>query len=137
MAAPASRRFGEEILAFVGKRVSVETFEGRVYNATLVGIDEKLGVILEDIEGSTEVSRLILKQNFVKEIKLVEKPFDIHALADRLNKVFPGLVKVMDDISTIVVMDKIKVTKRGVAEGDGLAAEKVKAIYEEFVKENK
>lgn len=137
MAAPASRRFGEEILAFVGKRVSVETFEGRVYNATLVGIDEKLGVILEDIEGSTEVSRLILKQNFVKEIKLVEKPFDIHALADKLNKVFPGLVKVMDDISTIVVMDKIKVTKRGVAEGDGLAAEKVKAIYEEFVKENK
>lgn len=137
MAAPASRRFGEEILAFVGKRVSVETSEGRVYRATLTGIDEKLGILLEDIEGSDEVSRLILKRNFVKEIKLVEKPFDIHALADRLNKVFPGLVKVMDDISTIVVMDKIKVTKRGVAEGDGLAAEKVKAIYEEFVKENK
>lgn len=137
MAAPASRRFGEEILAFVGKRVSVETSEGRVYNATLAGIDEKLGILLEDIEGSAEVSRLILKQNFVKEIKLVEKPFNIHALADKLNKVFPGLVKVMDDISTIVVMDKIKVTKRGVAEGDGLAAEKVKAIYEEFVKENK
>lgn len=137
MAAPASRRFGEEILALVGKRVSVETSEGRVYRATLTGIDEKLGIILEDIEGSTEVSRLILKRNFVKEIKLIEKPFDINALADRLNKVFPGLVKVMDDISTIVVMDKIKVTKRGVAEGDGLAAEKVKAIYEEFVKENK
>ena len=137
MAAPASRRFGEEILAFVGKRVSVETSEGRVYKATLIGIDEKLGIILEDIEDSDEVSRLILKRNFVKEIKLIEKPFNILALADRLNKVFPGLVKVMDDISTIVVMDKIKVTQRGVAEGDGLAAEKVKAIYEEFVKENK
>ena len=137
MAAPASRRFGEEILAFVGKRVSVETSEGRVYIATLAGIDEKLGILLEDIEGSDEVSRLILKRNFVKEIKLIEKPFDILALADRLNKVFPGLVKVMDDISTIVIMDKIKVTQRGVAEGDGLAAEKVKAIYEEFVKENK
>lgn len=137
MAAPASKRFGEEILAFVGKRVSVETSEGRVYKATLAGIDEKLGILLEDIEGSDEVSRLILKRNFVKEIKLVEKSFDILALADRLNKVFPGLVKVIDDISTIVVMDKIKVTKRGVTEGDGLAAEKVKAIYEEFVKENK
>jgi len=137
MAAPASKRFGEEILAFVGKRVSVETSEGRVYKATLAGIDEKLGILLEDIEGSDEVSRLILKRNFVKEIKLVEKSFDILALADRLNKVFPGLVKVIDDISTIVVMDKIKVTQRGVAEGDGLAAEKVKAIYEEFVKENK
>ena len=118
MAAPASRRFGEEILAFVGKRVSVETSEGRVYEATLVGIDEKLGILLEDIEGINEVSRLILKRSFVKEIKLVEKPFDILALADRLNNVFPGLVKVMDDISTIVVMDKIKVTKRGVTEGD-------------------
>ncbi|MFQ5970531.1 MAG: Lsm family RNA-binding protein [Nitrososphaerales archaeon] len=132
-----ARRFGKEILAFVGKRVYVEISEAKVYKATLAGVDEKSGIVLEDIEGSDEVSRLIVKRNFVKEIKLIEKPFDILALADRLNKIFPGLVKIMDDISAIVVMDKIKVTQRGVAEGDGLAAEKVKAIYEEFVRENK
>ncbi|MFY3740056.1 MAG: hypothetical protein HMLIMOIP_000481 [Candidatus Nitrosomirales archaeon] len=52
-----------------------------------------------------------------------------------MNRVFPGLVKVRDDINTIIVMDKIKVTERGIAEGSGLAAERVKAIYDEFVRE--
>jgi hypothetical protein len=76
---------------------------------------------------------MILNGTFVKEVKLVEKPLDIHALAERLGNVFPGLVKVRDD--AIVVMDKIKVTERGVVEGSGLAAEKVRAIYEEFASE--
>ena len=135
MAAIISRRFGEEILAFLDRKVSVETSEGRIYKGLLVGIDEKLDLILQNIEGVDNVSRMILNGSFVKEIKLLEKLFDLHALADRLNRVFPGLVKVRDDIATIIVMDKIKVTERGVAEGSGLSAERVKAIYDEFVRE--
>jgi len=137
MAAIISRKFGEEILAFLGKRVSVETSEGRIYKGGLAAIDEKLDLILENIEGSDNVSRMILNGSFVKEVRLLEKPFDLHALADRLNKVFPGLVKVRDDIAAIIVMDKIKVTEKGLAEGTGLAAERVKAIYDEFVKETR
>jgi hypothetical protein len=34
-------------------------------------------------------------------------------------------------------MDKIKVTESGIEEGSGLAASRVKAIYDEFVKEPK
>jgi small nuclear ribonucleoprotein (snRNP)-like protein len=135
MAAIISRRFGEEILAFLDRKVSVETSEGRVYKGQLVGVNEKLDLILQNIEGSDNVSRMVLNGSFVKEIKLLEKIFDLHSLADRLNRVFPGLVKVRDDINTIIVMDKIKVTERGVTEGSGLAAERIKAIYDEFVRE--
>jgi hypothetical protein len=34
-------------------------------------------------------------------------------------------------------MDKIKVTEHGIEEGTGLAADRVKAIYEEFMREFK
>lgn len=134
MAAAGSRKFGEAITAFLGKKVSVETSEGRIYLGRLEAVDEKLNVMLEDVEGS-DASHIILNGTFVKEVKLVERPVDIHALADKLSKIFPGLVKVRDDIAAVIVMDKIRVTQSGVVEGSGLAAEKVKAIYEEFVKE--
>jgi hypothetical protein len=34
-------------------------------------------------------------------------------------------------------MDKIKVTQAGIEEGSGLAADRVKAIYDEFTRETK
>ena len=134
MAAVVSRKFGEETLQFLGKKVSVETSDQKIYNGTLTGIDEKLDVILDnvDVQG---ILKLILNGSFVKEIKLMEKPFDFKALSDRLSRVFPGLVKIREDVGAIIVMDKIKVTQGGVEEGVGLAADRVRAIYEEFMRE--
>jgi hypothetical protein len=34
-------------------------------------------------------------------------------------------------------MDKIKVTETGVEEGSGLAADRVRVIYDEFMRENR
>jgi small nuclear ribonucleoprotein (snRNP)-like protein len=134
MAAVVSRKFGEEALQFLGKKVSVETSDQKIYNGTLTGIDEKLDVVLDnvDVQG---ILKLILNGSFVKEIKLMEKPFDFKALSDRLARVFPGLVKIREDVGAIIVMDKIKVTQGGVEEGVGLAADRVRAIYEEFMRE--
>ncbi|MFL6419116.1 MAG: Lsm family RNA-binding protein [Nitrososphaeraceae archaeon] len=134
MAAVVSRKFGEETLQFLGKKVSVETSDQKIYNGTLTGIDEKLDVVLDnvDVQG---ILKLILNGSFVKEIKLMEKPFDFKALSDRLARVFPGLVKIREDVGAIIVMDKIKVTQGGVEEGVGLAADRVRAIYEEFMRE--
>jgi small nuclear ribonucleoprotein (snRNP)-like protein len=136
MAAVVSRKFGEETLQFLGKKVSIETSDQKIYNGTLTGIDEKLNVVLDnvDVQG---ILKLILNGSFVKEIKLMEKPFDFKALSDRLARVFPGLVKIRDDVGAIIVMDKIKVTQAGVEEGIGLAADRVRAIYEEFMRETK
>jgi small nuclear ribonucleoprotein (snRNP)-like protein len=83
MAAMLTRKFGEETLQFLGKKVSVETSDQKIYNGTLTGIDEKLDVVLDNIDGHG-ILKLILNGSFVKEIKLLEKPFDFKALADRL-----------------------------------------------------
>src|ERR671935_729131 len=136
MAALISRKFGEETLQFLGKKVYIETSDQKIYNGTLTGIDEKLDVVLDNIEGQG-ILKLILNGSFVKEIKLMEKPFDFKALSDRLARVFPGLVKIRDDVGAIIVMDKIKVTQAGVEEGVGLAADRVKSIYEDFMRETK
>jgi small nuclear ribonucleoprotein (snRNP)-like protein len=136
MAAVITRKFVEETLQFIGKKVSIETSDQKVYNGTLMGINEKLDVILDNVVGHG-ILKVILNGSFVKEIKLMEKPFDFKALSDRLARVFPGLVKIREDVGAIIVMDKIKVTQTGIEEGVGLAADRVKAIYDEFMRETK
>ena len=136
MSALTIRKFYEEILQFVGKKVSVETTYEKNYSGILTAIDEKLNTVLENIEGQG-ILRIIINGSFLKEIKLLEKPFDLKGLADRLSRVFPGLIKIRDDVNAIIVMDKIKVTEHGVEEGTGLSADRVKSIYEEFMREFK
>jgi small nuclear ribonucleoprotein (snRNP)-like protein len=136
MTAVVTRKFGEEALQFLGKKVSVETSDQKIYNGTLAGIDEKLDVVLDNVEGHG-VLKVIVNGSFVKEIRLMEKPFDFKALAERLSRVFPGLVKIREDVGAIIVMDKIKVTQAGVQEGAGLAADRVRQIYDEFMRETK
>jgi small nuclear ribonucleoprotein (snRNP)-like protein len=132
------KRFKEQVSELIGKRVIVETSEGRTFEGDLAGIDENLSVILDNISGTTEnVFKIVLNGEFLKELRLLEKPFDLRGLAERLNRIFPGLVKIREDIRSIIVMDKIKVTEQGVVEGTGLATERVKLIYEEFIKEIK
>jgi small nuclear ribonucleoprotein (snRNP)-like protein len=124
-------------MALIGRKVAVETSEGKVYEGDLVGVDEKLNIILNNVLGAGKnVYKIVLNSDFVKEIRLVEKPFDLRALAERLNRVFPGMVKIMEDIRSIIVMDKIKVTEQGV-EGSGLAVERVKSVFDEFMRETK
>ena len=136
MGAVVTRKFGEEALQFLGKKVSVETSDQKVYNGTLVGIDEKLDVVLDNVEGQG-ILKMIINGSFIKEIRLMEKPFDFKALAERLSRIFPGLVKIREDVGAIIIMDKIKVTQSGVEEGSGLAADRVRSIYDEFKKETK
>jgi hypothetical protein len=133
MAAVVTRKFGEEALQFLGKKVSVETSDQKIYSGTLAGIDERL---LDKVEGQG-ILKVIINGSFVKEVRLMEKPFDFKALAERLSRVFPGLVKIREDVGAIIVMDKIKVTQAGIEEGFGLAADRVKAIYDEFTRETK
>jgi small nuclear ribonucleoprotein (snRNP)-like protein len=132
----AFRKFGEESIQFLGKKVSIETSDKKTYGGTLIGINEKLDVILEDLETSG-IIKIIINGSFIKEIRLMEKPFDLKALAERFSRVFPGLIKVREDVGAVIVMDKIKVTQNGIEEGTGLAADRIKAIYDEFVRETK
>ncbi len=136
MSSLVTRKFGEETLHFLGKKVSIETSDNKVYNGTLAGIDEKLDVVLDHVEGHG-IMKLILNGSFVREVRLMEKPFDFKALGDRFTRVFPGLVKIRDDIGAIIIMDRIKVTQSGVEEGTGPTADRVRQIYDDFMKETR
>ncbi len=122
----------------VGRRVNVLTGDGKQYQGDLIGIDEKLDLILGSVVGAGETGsiRVVLNGSFVKEIVLLEKPFDLRALNERLSKAFPGMTRLREDIGAILVMDSIKVTEKGVVEGaDRLSATRVKQIYDEFARE--
>jgi small nuclear ribonucleoprotein (snRNP)-like protein len=136
MSALTNRKFNEEMLQFVGKKVSVETSDQKNYDGVMAAMDDKLNVVIDNVEGKG-ILKLIINGSFVKEVKLLEKPFDLKGLAERLGRVFPGLVKIRDDVGAIIVMDKIKVTQAGVEEGVGLAANRVKAVYDEFMRDSK
>lgn len=132
-----NRRFSEELLGMVGRRVSVTTGDGRQYEGDMLGIDERLNLVMGSVIGAHQGSiKVVLNGAFVKEILLLEKPFDLKALNERLSRAFPGMTKLREDIGAIIVMDTIKVTEKGVVEGaDRLSATRVKQIYDEFARE--
>jgi small nuclear ribonucleoprotein (snRNP)-like protein len=135
----AERKFFVEVSALVDKPVRVMTTDGKTFEGTLAGINpESLSVCLS--EAKTEkglMHRVILNGSVVAEVFAVEKPFDLKALADRLEKVFPRFVKLYEDQGFIMVMEKIKVTEKGVETGSGPAAERVQKVYDQFLSETK
>jgi small nuclear ribonucleoprotein (snRNP)-like protein len=136
----SQRRFFTEVGALVDKVVSVVTVDGKSYMGSLVGLDpDSLNLCLaeaKDDKGRV-VHRVVLNGSVVAQILAVEKPFDLRALADRLEKVFPTLVKLYEDKGFIWVMEKIKVTEKGVVEGSGPAAERVQKVFSQFMSEVK
>jgi small nuclear ribonucleoprotein (snRNP)-like protein len=126
--------------ALIDKIVMVMTTDGKSYTGNLVGINENnLSLCLagaKDDKGRV-IHRVFLNGNVVAQILAIEKPFDLKALAERLEKVFPRLVKLYEDKGFIWVMEKIKVTEKGVIEGTGPAAERVQKVYEQFLSEIK
>lgn len=136
----AQRKFFTEITALVDKSVIVSTTTEKTYSGTLIGINpDTLSLCLgeaKDQEGKI-LHRVFLNGNIVAQILSVEKPFNIKALADRLEKVFPTMVRLYEDKGFIWVMDKVKATEKGVVEGTGPAAERVQKVYEQFISEIK
>ena len=136
----AQRKFFTEVTALMDKSVIVSTTTEKTFSGTLIGINpDTLSLCLgeaKDQEGKI-LHRVFLNGNIVAQILSVEKPFNIKALADRLEKVFPTMVRLYEDKGFIWVMDKVKVTEKGVAEGTGPAAERVQKVYEQFISEIK
>jgi hypothetical protein len=78
---------------------------------------------------------VFLNGSIVGQILTIEKPFDLKALSERLEKVFPTMVKLYEDKGFIWVMEKVKVTEKGIVEGAGPIAERVQRVYSLFTKE--
>jgi small nuclear ribonucleoprotein (snRNP)-like protein len=136
----AQRKFFTEVAALVDKPVIVATTTGKTFTGTLLGINpDNLSLcVAEAKDEAGQVShRVFLNGNIVAQVLSTEKPFDLKALASRLEKVFPTMVKLYEDKGFIWVMDKVKLTEKGVVEGSGPAAERVQRVYEQFMSEVK
>ena len=124
--------------ALADKTVAVVTTNGKTFNGTLIGINpDNLSLTLADVkdESGRLLNRLVLNGSAVMSIASAEKPFDLKSLANRLEKVFPTMVKLYEDQGFIWVMDKVKLTEKGVVEGSGPAAERVQKVYAQFMSE--
>lgn len=136
----AQRKFFTEVAALADKTVAVTTTNGKTFNGTLIGINpDNMSLCLADAkdESAILVHRMFLNGTIVAQVSSAEKPFDLKALAIRLEKVFPTMVKLYEDKGFIWVMDKVKLTERGVVDGSGPAADRVQRVYEQFMSEAK
>lgn len=128
----------EELSSMIQRSVTVTTTLGKSYTGVLAGVETRtMSVCLtdaRDLEGNA-IFRIVIYGGIIAEIREVGKPFDLRSLAERLERVFPRMVKLVEDAGVIIVMDKIRVTEKGVIEGTGPAAERAKKVYEEFVRE--
>jgi small nuclear ribonucleoprotein (snRNP)-like protein len=140
MASVVERRFREELSSLLQKPVTVRTSLGKIYTGTLYGVDANtLSLCLANVkdESSQEIPRLFINGRAVLEVHGLEMPFDLRSFAERLERIFPKMVKIIDEAGVVVVMDKIRVTEKGVIEGRGPATERVQKVYEEFMRERK
>jgi len=136
----AQRKLASEIATLVDKPVTVNTTTGKKFVGTLVGINpDNMSLCIGEAKDETGLisHRIFLNGIVVAQIASTEKPFDLKALASRLEKVFPTMVKLYEDKGFIWVMDKVKLTERGVVEGSGPAAERVQRVYDQFMAEVK
>jgi small nuclear ribonucleoprotein (snRNP)-like protein len=136
----AQRKFFTEVAALADKTVFVTTTTGKTFTGTLIGINpDDLSLVMAEAkdEAGKIAHRLFLNGSVIAQIASTEKPFDLKALANRLEKVFPTMVKLYEDKGLIWVMEKVKLTERGVVEGSGPAAERVQRVYEQFISEAK
>lgn len=132
----AQRKFFSEVAALIEKTVIVETTTGKKFIGTLTGINpDSLNLCIAEAkdEKGQIAHRVFLTGNVISQILSTEKPFDLKALANRLEKVFPTMVKLYEDKGFIWVMNKVKITEKGVVEGSGPAAERVQRVYNQFL----
>ena len=138
MAAIASRKFFDEMGQLLDKSVRVEGVDGAIYDGTLLAYEgNSMSIVLGDVVGEhgTKIHRILIYGSTIAKISASERPFNLDGLAERLERVFPNMVRIFHDAGVILVMDKIRVNEQGVMEGSGPAADRVRDIFDRFVSE--
>ncbi len=128
----------EEITALLQKMITVSTSDGKNYTGILSGVDShSLNLCLTEAkdDAGRVFPKIFLNGSTVHQISSSQKPFNLQALADRLERVFPRMVKVNESAGVILVMDRIRVSEKGIMEGTGPAAERVQKVYDEFIRD--
>jgi small nuclear ribonucleoprotein (snRNP)-like protein len=133
------RMFFDEFSKLLRSTVTVIMMDGKTYVGNLEGYSpETMSICLTDAKDDNEknIPKVFLNGSVVAQILAIEKPFDLKGLAERLERVFPRMIRTYEGIGVIVVMDKIRVSAEGILEGSGPAAERVQRVYDEFIKDS-
>lgn len=136
----AQRRFNSEVAALIDTTVTIVTTDNKTFTGTLIGVNpENLNLVLSEAEDSESHAypKIVISGNNVARIMSTQKAFDLRGLAERLERVFPRMVKLYEKEGFIWVMDRVKVTEKGVVEGSGPAAERVQRVYSQFLRETR
>ena len=138
MSSLPDRKFMEEINSLLQKSVTITLTDGKNYTGILSGLDSHtLNLCLTDAkdEAGKFFHKFFLNGSQVAQIFSSDKPFNLQALALRLERVFPRMIKVNEAAGVIVVMDRIRISEKGLLEGTGPAAERVQKVYDEFIRD--
>jgi len=135
MSRVAEGRFFGEFTKMLNSNVKIIT-DKKTYTGVLLGYDrETMALCLKDAtdaEGNI-YKKLVIYGRIISEIIETKKAFDLKRLAEDLQVMFPrGEVKLDNEADAIIVLNKIKVTERGV-QGSGPLAERVRTVYDKFM----
>ena len=133
----ASSIIVRELNHMLDKEVIVEFKDGKKLRGILKAVDPgSLNIVLGGIViGKDEYSRVVFSGDEVKAIYLRAVQFDMMELRRRLERVFPKMVHYRADEKAILVMGKYKVTEEGVEGEAGPVLDRIRKVYEEYVKE--
>ena len=140
MADVGRRMYFEEFSKLLRRNVTVVTNDGTSYNGSLEGYNpDTMSICLKNAkdEKGREVPTMLFSGSSVSQVFVSERPFNLKGLSERLEKVFPKMVRLYEDASVIVVMDRIRVGPNGILEGSGPMAERVQRVFDEFMRETK
>ncbi|MFX1294159.1 MAG: Lsm family RNA-binding protein [Promethearchaeota archaeon] len=135
MSRVAEGRFFGEFTKMLNSRVKIVT-NTTIYEGVLLGYDRTTMTIClknaMDKKGNA-FSKIIIYGQIIHEIIETKKAFDLKRLAEDLQSIFPrGEVKLDTEADAIIVLNKIKVTEKGV-QGSGPLAERVRNVYDRFI----
>ncbi len=128
-----------QLKKMVGKPVIVETTDSSRFSGTLTAFDPvSLSLIMSDVqkEGEKRYFQIVLSGNSVKAIFIPKSFMDLRKLADRLEHIFGKVVSYNEEAGVIIVLDKVRVDETGVMEGTGIVADRVRKVYDDFMKES-
>jgi len=134
----ASKRFADELSLLLDRNVMVLTSGGIRISGRLIAYnpaDYSLWLTDAQTSDGRTISKLFIAGREVLMIEIVELGPDLQTLYERINRLFPNMARYYKEAGVIVVMDRIRVTKDGVVEGTGPAAERVQKVWEEWKKE--
>jgi hypothetical protein len=129
--------FNKELANLKGKYITVVIIAEKIFEGKLKAWNpETLDLCLSNVTREEDsYFKVFLRGKVISEILISEQPFDLQALADelisRLN-LLEADVQIFEDAKVIQVLNKVKVSEKGV-EGTGPVADRVRVVFDQFI----